>query len=373
MPESSAVPALSALPPGVVTLDDHERAAQARLDAATWAYVHGGAGDEITVGRNRQAWQARSLVPRVLRDLTGGHTRTTLLGRTLAHPILIAPTAFHRLVHPDGELATAYAAAAQGAGLVLSAQATVTLESVATAIGADATRGPLWFQLYWQRERDAVRQLVARAEAAGYEAIVLTVDASSSGARDRERRAGFQLPPGITAVNLKPAPTTSAPTPGDSGLFTRLPEGAPTWCDIAWLRSITRLPIVLKGILHEADARQAVHEGVAAIIVSNHGGRTLDTTPATATVLPRLADAVGGAVPLLVDGGIRRGTDVAKALALGASAVLIGRPVIYGLANAGAIGVAHVLRLLRDEFEIAMALCGCRTVADLSADVLLQA
>ena len=211
-----------------------------------------------------------------------------------------------------------------------------------------------------------------RAEAAGFEALVLTVDAPTSGARDRERRAGFQLPAGISSVNLAGL-ATPAPVglrPDQSALFDGLLAHTPTGDDIAWLQSITRLPVLLKGVLHPADARQAASVGAAGLIVSNHGGRTLDTAPATATALPRVVQAVGGAVPVLADGGIRRGTDVLKAMALGASAVLVGRPAVWGLANAGAAGVAHVLRLLRDELEVAMALTGCATLAEATPALL---
>ena len=368
----STIPTLQQVPPEVVTLADHEALARQHLDDNSWAYFSGGAADEITLRSNRSAWDQLLLHPRVLRPLAGGHTRTPLLGRTLAHPILLAPVAFQRMAHPDGELATAYAAAALGAGLVLSTQASTPLETVAHAIRNDAGRGPLWFQLYLQHDRGFTRELVQRAETAGYEALVLTVDAPSSGARDRERRAGFCLPPGISAVNLSslPPPPPVYLSPGQSALFDGLLHHAPTWDDVAWLRSITRLPLLLKGVLHPADARQAVSVIAAGLIVSNHGGRTLDTVPATATALPRVAQAVGGAVPVLADGGIRRGTDVLKAMALGASAVLVGRPAVWGLANAGAAGVAHVLRLLRDELEIAMALTGCATLADATPALL---
>ncbi|WP_174575476.1 alpha-hydroxy acid oxidase [Polaromonas sp. A23] len=351
------VPAIQALPPGLVNLADHEAFARTRLDDQAWAYFSGGAADELTLRANRSAWDKLHLLPRVLRPLNGGHTRVELLGRTLAHPLLVAPVAYQRMAHPDGEIAMAHAAASQGAGLVLSTQASVSLETVASAFGAYAERGPLWFQLYLQHDRGFTRQLVQRAEAAGYEALVLTVDAPVSGARDRERRAGFKLPAGVSAVNLAQLAAPPANTSGS--LFDSLPAHAPTWADVQWLQETTRLPVLLKGVLHPADARQAAALQVAALIVSNHGGRTLDTTPATAAVLPRIAAAVKGDLPLLVDGGIRRGTDVLKAVALGARAVLVGRPCVYGLANAGAIGVAHVLRLLRDELEIAMALCGC--------------
>ena len=366
------IPARHTIPSGLVTLADHELHARTQLDDNAWAYFSGGAADEISLHANRSAWDALPLWPRVLRPLAGGHTRVPLMGRTLAHPILLAPVAFQRLAHPDGELAMAYAAAALGAGVVLSTQASVSLESVAQAVLPDPGRGPLWFQLYLQPDRGFTQALVQRAEAAGYEALVLTVDAPTSGVRDRERRAGFRLPPGVGPVNLTglQVPAPSALGPGQSALFDGLLHHAPTWDDIAWLQSITRLPVLLKGVLHPADARQAVSVGAAGLIVSNHGGRTLDTAPATVTALPRVVQAVGGAVPVLVDGGIRRGTDVLKAMALGASAVLVGRPAVWGLANAGAAGVAHVLRLLRDELEVAMALTGCATLAEATPALL---
>jgi 4-hydroxymandelate oxidase len=274
--------------------------------------------------------------------------------------------AFQQLVHPHGEQATALAAAALGAGLVLSTQASTLLEDVAACFLPDADRGPLWFQLYLQPDRGFTRALVQRAEAAGYEALVLTVDAPVSGVRDHEARTGFRLPAHVSAVNLNGMhrPVAQRRKPGHSALFDDLLTHAPTWDDVAWLRSVTSLPVLLKGVAHPADARQALSCGAAGLIVSNHGGRTLDTLPATAQLLPGVLQAVAGDAPVLVDGGIRRGTDVLKAMALGASAVLVGRPVLHGLANAGATGVAHVLRLLRDELEVAMALTGCRTLAD---------
>lgn len=357
----SSMPALARLPEHVVSLSDHEAHARTRLDDNAWAYFSGGAADELTLRANQQAWHALQLLPRVLQPLAGGHTRVQLLGRTLAHPILLAPVAYQVMAHPDGELATAHAAAALGAGLVLSTQASLPLETVAHAMLSESGRGPLWFQLYLQHDRGFTRELVQRAEAAGYEALVLTVDAPTSGARDRERRAGFRVPPGVRAVNLDGLPPARAVTlrPGQSALFDGLLRHAPTWDDVAWLQAQTRLPILLKGVLHDDDARQAARLGLGGVIVSNHGGRTLDTAPATAHLLPRIVEALAGSMPVLVDGGIRRGTDVLKAMALGAHAVLLGRPYIHGLANAGAVGVAHVLRLLRDELEIAMALCGC--------------
>lgn len=342
-----------------VTLADHEQRARELLDPAAWAYLCGGAADEITLRENREAWQRLNLRPRVLQPLAGGHTRQTLLGRTLAHPVLVAPMAFQRLAHPQGELASALAAAVLGAGYVLSTQASVLMEEVAPLVRGEAARGPLWFQLYLQADRGDTLTLVRRAEAAGFEALVLTVDAPVQGSRDRERRAGFQRPPGIAAVNLPP----TVPQPeGRCSLFDTLLRHSPTWDDLDWLRGQTALPILLKGITHPDDARLAVDHGASGLIVSNHGGRTLDTMAATATLLPGIVATVDSRVPVLVDGGIRRGTDVFKALALGASAVLVGRPVLHGLATGGAHGVAHVLRLLIDELEIAMALCGCKTL-----------
>jgi 4-hydroxymandelate oxidase len=365
-PPPSTQHAHPALPAGVVTLSDHEQHAHGMMDDATWAYLFGAAADELTFAHNIDAWQALELLPRVLKPLAGGHTRVELLGRTLAHPILVAPMAYQRLAHPDGEHATALAAAALGAGLVFSTQASAPLDDIAATFLSEAGRGPLWFQLYLQPDRGFTQALVKRAEDAGYEALVLTVDAPVQGARDRERRAGFRLPANVSAVNLAGLrnPPPRALDAGQSALFDDLLTHAPGWDDVAWLRSITRLPVLLKGILHPDDARQAIACGAAGVIVSNHGGRTLDTAVTTAAALPHVAQAVQGDVPVLVDGGIRRGTDVLKAIGLGAQAVLVGRPVLHGLANAGATGVAHVLRLLRDELEIAMALTGCRTLAE---------
>jgi 4-hydroxymandelate oxidase len=358
-----------------VTLADYEPLARAALDESAWSYLAGGAADEITLRDNRAAWDGWRLLPRVLRPLAGGHTRRTLLGREWPHPIMLAPVAYQRLFHPDGEHATALAAAAQGAGVTLSTQASVPLEDVARLVLADAGRGALWFQVYVQHDRGFTRELAQRAEAAGYEALVVTVDAPTSGARDRERRAGFRLPPGMHAVNLAglaPRPAANVP-PGGSALFDGLLHGAPTWADIAWLAGLTRLPVLLKGVLHPDDAIAAVGAGAAGLIVSNHGGRTLDTAVSTAFALPRIADAVAGRVPLLVDGGIRRGTDIVKALALGAQAVMIGRPCSWALAAEGALGVARAIRLLRDEFEIALALCGCPTLLDIDKALLVPA
>jgi 4-hydroxymandelate oxidase len=363
-------PRIEALPEGLANLADFEAPARARVTEAAWAYLSGGAADEITLRANRSAWDAIRLQPRVLRDLGGGHTRVQLLGRELLHPVLLAPIAYQRLFHGDGEVAVAHAAAAQGAGLVLSAQASMTMEDVAAPMQADAAAGPLWFQLYWRDDRSFMRALLQRVEAVGYQALVLTVDAPVHGARDRERRIGFKLPDDVRAVNLGGLKQPLNLQPGQSALFDGLMPRAATWAEIDWLRSVSPLPLLLKGVTHVDDAREALARGVAGFIVSNHGGRTLDTLPPTAELLPPLRAALGPEVPLLVDGGIRRGTDVLKAIALGADAVLLGRPYVHALAASGALGVAHALRLLRDELEIAMALSGCKTLADASPALL---
>ncbi len=364
-------PRLDDLPAGLLNLADHEAHAHQVLDPATWAYFSGAAADGITQRANRSAWDGLRLTPRVLRPLGGGHTRIQLLGHTLPHPVLLAPVAAQRLAHPDGETASAAAASALGAGMVLSTQSGTPLEVVAQAFGPGAPgRGPLWFQLYWQHDRGFNRALVQRAESLGFQALVLTVDAPVHGLREAERRAGFSVPAGHASALLQGLPPAPEAPPSQHPVFDHWLARAPTWDDVAWLQGQTRLPVLLKGILHPEDARQALGLNIGGLIVSNHGGRTLDTAVATAHALPRIADAVQGQVPLLVDGGIRRGTDILKAMALGASAVMVGRPIVHALACGGARGVAHMLRLLRDELEIAMALTGCRTLADASPALL---
>lgn len=346
--------------------DDWVALARARLGEAAWAYFDGGAADEATVAANRSAWAALKLWPRLLQPLAGGHTRTTLLGREWPVPLLLAPVAYQRLAHTDGERATALAAAAQGVGLVLSAQSSVPLEDVAALVRDDAVRGPLWFQVYPQPRREDTLDLARRAADAGFEALVLTADAPVHGVRDRERRTGFALPPGVCAVNLPPSPAPSAA----QSRFDFAAAHAVQPGDIEELARFSGLPVLVKGVLHPGDVEMMVNAGAAGLVVSNHGGRTLDTAPATAEALPLVARALRGRLPLLVDGGIRRGTDVLKALALGADAVLIGRPQVMALAAGGAAGVAQMLRQLRDELEIAMALCGCATLAQANAGLL---
>ncbi len=379
-------PPLDGIPREIAAVADYEAYARQRLDDNAWAYLDGAAADEITRRWNREAYDRLALTPRVLADVLGGHCRTTLLGRELPCPILLAPIAWQQLFHPDGELATAYAASALGVGMVLSTLSTCSIEAVAAAArrGGD---GPRWFQWYRQPEQSLNAELIARAEAAGFEAIVFTVDAPLNGIRNREQRAGFHLPPSIEAVNLRrPQDPCDAEgfarrqrslaekrqQRGPSAIFDDLMHCAPTWHDLEWLLATTRLPVIVKGILHPDDAARAVDLGAAGIVVSNHGGRTLDTLPAALDVLPGIVDRLRGRVPVLVDGGIRRGTDILKAIALGASAVLIGRAYIHALAAAGPLGIAHVLRLLQDELEAAMALCGTRTLADINRACLFR-
>lgn len=364
---NAPLPPLAAIPPDIAALTDYEALAQARMTPQAWAYFAGGAGDEWTLRENIAALARRRLRSRVLRNLRGEGTRTNLLGQDLAAPILLAPVAFQKLLHPDGELATVLAAGAMETPMVVSTQASVLLEDIATH-----ARAPLWFQLYIQPDRGFTADLVRRAEAAGYQALVVTVDAPVNGIRNREQRAGFALPPGIGPVNLQGMRPLPAPPPGKLLFGTPMLEQAPTWDDLAWLRGLTRLPIILKGVTDPDDARRTVAAGMDGLIVSNHGGRALDGVPAAIDLLPPIVAAVEDAVPVLMDGGIRRGVDVLRALALGARAVLIGRPYIFALAAAGPAGVAHVIRILRAELELAMALTGCADLGAISPDVLVD-
>lgn len=359
---------LQAIPADIVSVADYERRAIGHIDATAWAYLQGGAADERTLHDNLDAWADYKLLPRVLADVRGGHTRCSLLGETLAHPIILAPVASQCLFHPEGELATTLAASVMQGAAVISTQASHTLEEIASH-NQSLGQGLLWFQLYWQGSRDATLALVKRAEAAGYRALMLTVDAPVSGARNREQRAGFRLPAEMANRNVPPTPLPVVPD-GSSMVFDGLMTIALTWEDVAWLVRQTASPILLKGILHSDDAKKAVDIGVSGVVVSNHGGRVLDDVTTTSQALPEVVKAINSQVPVLVDGGIRRGTDILKARALGATAVMIGRPYIYALSVAGALGVAHLIRLLREELEIAMALSGCKTLDDIHRDLL---
>ena len=364
----AAAPAQSALQGTLASLEDFEKAARSRMTPMAYDYVAGGAGDEQTLGWNKDAYRDIKLRSRVLVDVSRIDTSLRLFGRDFAHPILLAPTAYHKLVHRDGELATARGAGAARACMIVSSFATTRIEDIAR----QAT-SPLWFQLYVQPDRGFTQGLVARAEAAGCQAICLTVDTPVLGARNREARIGFKLPAGMTRANLEGLSgvgASAAHRPPEGQIYSAVLEPRLTWKDVEWLRSVAKVPVLLKGILDADDAKRAVDAGVSGLIVSNHGARNLDTVPATVTALPRVAEAVGGRIPILVDGGIRRGTDVLKALALGASAVAIGRPCIYGLAVNGAAGVSRVVEILRTELEMAMALTGRTSIAAIDRSVL---
>ena len=351
-----------------LSLFDYERLAAERLPPTTYDYFAGGANDELTLRENRAAFERIQLRPRVLVDVGERDSSTEVLGRRRPLPLLVAPMAFAKLAHPEGELAIARAAGAAGITMTLSTLATATLEDVAGAAAA-----PLWFQLYVFRDRGVTRSLVERAEASGYEALVLTVDAPLAGRREQDVRNRFALPEGLFAENLVSDELRSLPAGADSGLalyIASLLDQSLTWADVEWLRSITRLPLLVKGILRGDDAALAVEHGAAGVIVSNHGGRQLDTAVAAIDALPEVAATVDGRAELLMDGGVRRGTDILKAIALGARAVLLGRPLLWGLAVDGEAGATRVLKILREEFELAMALCGCPTVEAIDTDLL---
>jgi 4-hydroxymandelate oxidase len=334
--------------------------ARAVVSEGAWDYLAAGSGDNHTLRRNLEAWAALPLAPRTLVDVSTIDTRLGLLGHDLAAPLLIAPTASHGLFHPSAEVETAHGAAAARTLLVASTSSTLPVED----IGA-AAAGPWWFQLYVQRDRAFTRELVGRAERAGASAIVLTVDLPVQAPDTVTLRDQLSAHAGAVYGNLAGLDAAAASTRNKQQLDPSL-----TWADIGWLRSLTELPILVKGVLRPDDAIRAIDHGVAGIIVSNHGGRALDTVPATVDVLPSVVAAVAGQVPVLVDGGIRRGTDIAKALALGSTAVLVGRPILWGLAVGGADGVRGVVDTLRGELEAAMALLGAPTLADLTPDLV---
>lgn len=339
------------------------QSAAGQLSAATAAYFFGGAGREQTLRANEAAWQRLGLLPRVLRTPQHVSTEVALFGRTWPTPWLAAPMAHLRLAHPHAETGLALASAAQGAGVVLSTQATTPLEAVAKAVLGEVDRGPLWFQLYPYGERAQWRQLAQRAADAGYEALVLTVDAPVQWPHTRARAAGFALPADWPQPNL--------PAAAPQGTLHSVLAAAPHWEDVAWLRAHVSLPLLLKGVLHADDARTAVDQNLCdGLIVSNHGGRVLDGLPATASVLPAIVEAVAGRVPVLVDGGLRSALDVVRALALGARAVLIGRPLIAALADGGAQAVAALWRQWRDELSALLALCGVQRPDDLHPSLL---
>jgi 4-hydroxymandelate oxidase len=333
----------------LLSLTDFEGEAHKRIVRAAWDRISGGAADEITLRWNREAYDQIKLKPRVLVDVSKIDTRVTLFGQEMPFPILCSPTGGQGFIQADGDLAAARGAAKARATYVISSSASMKVEDIARGSG-----GPVWFQLYVQRDRGFTRELVQRAEDAGCRALCVTVDSPTFGMRNRETRSAGELPP-RALPNLK----------GNDYLDPTL-----TWKDVEWLRGFARRPVLLKGILNPDDAAEAVKTGVAGIIVSNHGARNLDTVPATIEALPAVVRKVEGRVPVIVDGGVRRGTDVIKALGRGASAIGIGRPYLWGLGVGGADGVTHVVEILRRELELAMALMGRPSLKDIDASVL---
>jgi 4-hydroxymandelate oxidase len=348
-----------------ICLADFELLAKAKMSAMAWEYVTAGAGDELTVRWNQEAYQRIRLKPRVLVDVSKLDTRVNLFGHEHAFPILLAPTAAQKLIHAEGELATARGAGAAGTAMVLSCFSSTSLEDVAAV-----AKSPLWFQLYVQPDHGFTRELVQRAEAGGCRALCLTVDTPILGARNRETRAAVKQPPmpnlnGFTSPDGEDRLHT-----GSLEVFSSMLDAAISWKEVEWLRSFAKIPLVLKGVMNPDDADHAAKSGVAGVIVSNHGGRNLDTLPATIDALPHVVDKVAGRMPVFMDGGIRRGTDMLKALALGASAVFIGRPYLYGLGAAGEVGVTQVINILQREFQMAMALTGRTNVGSIDRSVI---
>jgi 4-hydroxymandelate oxidase len=365
-PGPASKPAPAAADPAVLTLADYEPLAKRRMSHMAYEYVAAGGGDEITVRENHLAFDRIRLQPRILQDVSRLDLTLTLFNQPLEHPILLAPTAYHRIVHSEGELATVRGAADARAILVASSFATTSIEDM----GRASAGAGLWFQLYVNRDRGFTRDLVQRAEAAGCRALCVTVDSPTTAFRYREARVRFALPESVERMNLKSlANAGNVHRTTEGSIYNAVLDPTLAWKDVEWLRGITRVPVLIKGVLNPDDASKGADAGVG-IVVSNHGGRNLDTLPATIDALPRVADAVKGRVPILVDGGIRRGTDVLKALASGASAVLIGRPYLYGLAVDGPAGVTRVVQMLRRELELAMAMTGRRSLAEIDRTVL---
>ena len=364
----STIAEATALP---LNLHEYEAAARAVLSPMALDYIAGGSCDEVTVRANRAAFDRWRLLPRVLRGLREVSTATTVLGQEIALPVVIAPSGLHRLAHEDGELATARGARDAGTIYSMSTAATVPMETVAPEAG------PWWFQLYVFSDRGVTRDLVARAAAAGAAALVVTVDVPLLGRREADERNRFALPPGIVMANLRaPEHQRIVATDDGSGLNAYIGavwEPALSWQDLEWLASLSPLPVIPKGILHPEDAVRAFEHGARAVIVSNHGGRQLDSAVASLDALPAVAAAVAGTGDVLLDGGVRRGTDIVKALALGARAVLIGRPTYWGLALGGAAGVRHMLDLLRAELALDLMLCGLPNPAAVTRELLVPA
>jgi 4-hydroxymandelate oxidase len=351
-----------------INLDDFEAPARARMSKMAYEYLASGSADEITLAANREAFAKIKLLPRYLIDVSRIDTSLELFGRRHEFPVLLAPTGYHKLFHPQGELETVRGADTSEATLVASIFSTVSFEQMAAV-----SKQPLWLQIYVNPDRGFTKQLVDMAVSAGCGAICVTIDSPVNGPRDRETRAVFQLPEGIERANLSTLGSGIAAASHrrvGRNIYSKVRAADVTWKDVEWLRSLSPVPLLLKGILNPADAITAINAGCDGIIVSNHGGRVLDTVPAALEALPAVVDRIGGKVPVLLDGGIRRGADAYKALALGATAVLIGRPYLYGLALAGASGVARAVEIIRTELEMTMALMGRPSLAAIGPDSL---
>ena len=342
----------------LLNVADYEREAERLLEPGPFGYYAGGAGDEVTLRDNVAAFSRWQLRPRVLVDVGEVTTATEVLGREVSMPLLVAPTSFHRLAHPDGELATARAAAAAGTVMCQSTLSSVTPGELAAA----APGARLWFQLYWSTDRGFTADLLAQVEDAGFEALALTVDFPAAGRRERDLRNAFALPDDLPTPNIP----GSLQREDFHAALGETVDTTLTWRDLEWLRQHCPLPVLLKGILSAEDALLAAEHGAAGVIVSNHGGRQLDGVAASLDALPEVVDAVGERVEVLLDGGIRRGTDVLKALALGARTVLAGRAVLWGLAVGGEQGVRDVLELLRAEIALGLTHLGCRSPAEVA-------
>ena len=352
----------------LLTVADYAHATRARLPREVLDYYEGGALDEITLRENTAGWERLKLYYKVLAGVRERQLGTTVLGQSISMPIAMAPTAFHKLACEEGEIATARAAKAAGTLFILSSLSNTAMELVFREAAS-----PRWFQLYIYKDRAITRELVERAEAAGAEAIVLTVDAPGLGTRERDMRNRFTLPEGLAVANLTPLGKGKLPDVSGSGLAAYVRDNFKSdlsFSDLDWLCSCTRLPVVVKGVCRADDGRRAAEHGAKAIVVSNHGGRQLDTAPATCEVLPHLAEAAGDLCEIYVDGGVRRGSDVLKGIALGARAVLVGRPILWGLTVAGEEGATHVLQILRRELDEAMLLSGCTKLSDVDASLL---